>query len=142
MGLTESSLRVKTVRPLIRPDNITPLPSLALDSCRFTDNSYGFLITTVDLAKNMASYSVPLKELYSPSENTLVYIGKDDTTLTFMKDRLTERVFCTICRSSNSTTVTRTCVTTYDAIDNEDIDRIGSLFNKVSQIVSVSVYLK
>lgn len=139
MGLTESSLRVKTVRPLIRPDNITPLPSLALDSCRFTDNSYGFLITTVDLAKNMASYSVPLKELYSPSENTLVYIGKDDTTLTFMKDRLTERVFCTICRSSNSTTVTRTCVTTYDAIDNEDIDRIGSLFNKVSQIVSVSV---
>lgn len=139
MGLTESSLRVKTVRPLIRPDNITPLPSLALDSCRFTDNSYGFLITTVDLAKNMASYSVPLKELYSPSENTLVYIGKDDTTLTFMKDRLTERVFCTICRSSNSTTVTRACVTTYDAIDNEDIDRIGSLFNKVSQIVSVSV---
>ena len=139
MGLTESSLRVKTVRPLIRPDNITPLPSLAVDSCRFTDNSYGFLITTVDLAKNMASYSVPLKDMYSPSENTLVYIGKDDTTLTFMKDRLTERVFCTICRSSNSTTVTRTCVTTYDAIDNEDIDRIGSLFNKVSQIVSVSV---
>lgn len=139
MGLTESSLRVKTVRPLIRPDNITPLPSLAVDSCRFTDNSYGFLITTVDLAKNMASYSVPLKDMYSPSENTLVYIGKDETTLTFMKDRLTGRVFCTLCRSSNSTTVTRVCVTTYDPIDNEDIDRIGALFNKVSQTVSVSV---
>ena len=139
MGLTESTLRVKTVRPLIRPDNITPLPSLALDSCRFTDDSFGFLITTVDLAKNMASFSIPLKDIYSPSENTLVYIGKDDTTLTFIKDRFTGRVFCTICRSSNGYTVTRACVTTYDAIENNDIDRIATLFNKVSQTVSVTV---
>ena len=130
MGLVESSLKVKTVQPLVRPDNITPLPSLAIDSCKFTDGTPGFLVTTVDLAKNMASYSVPLKEVYSPAENTLVYIGKEETTLTFTKDRLSGRVFCSICRSSNSSTVVRACVTTYDAIDNEDIDRIATLFSK------------
>ena len=130
MGLVESSLKVKTVQPLVRPDNITPLPSLAIDSCKFTDGSPGFLVTTVDLAKNMASYSIPLKDVYSPAENTLVYIGKEETTLTFTKDRLSGRVFCTICRSSNSSTVVRACVTTYDAIDNEDIDRIATLFSK------------
>jgi len=130
MGLVESSLKVKTVQPLVRPDNITPLPSLAIDSCKFTDGSPGFLVTTVDLAKNMASYSIPLKDVYSPAENTLVYIGKEETTLTFMKDRLSGRVFCSICRSSNSSTVVRACVTTYDAIDNEDIDRIATLFSK------------
>ena len=139
MGIATSNLKVKTVRPLIRPDNITPLPSLALDSCRFTDNTVGFLITTVDLAKNMASYSITLKDIYSPAENTLIYIGKDDTIISFTKDRLTGRVFCSISRLSNGDTVVRACVTTYDPIEDEQIDRIGKLFSKVSQTVSVSV---
>ena len=139
MGIATSNLKVKTVRPLIRPDNITPLPSLALDSCRFTDNTVGFLITTVDLAKNMASYSITLKDIYSPAENTLIYIGKDDTIISFTKDRLTGRVFCSISRLSNGDTVVRACVTTYDPIDDDQIDRIGNLFSKVSQTVSVSV---
>ena len=139
MGITTSNLKVKTVRPLIRPDNITPLPSLALDSCRFTDNTVGFLITTVDLAKNMASYSITLKDIYSPAENTLIYIGKDDTIISFTKDRLTGRVFCSISRLSNGDTVVRACVTTYDPIEDEQIDRIGALFSKVSQIALVSV---
>lgn len=131
MGLVESTLKVKTVRPLVRPDNITPLPSLAIDSCKFTDGTVGFLVTTIDLAKNMASYSIPLKDMYSPTDNILVFIGKDETTLTFSRDRLTGRVFCSICRSSNSSTVTRACVTTYDSIDNEEIDKIGQLFHSV-----------
>ena len=130
MGLVESTLKVKTVRPLVRPDNITPLPSLAIDSCKFTDGTVGFLVTTIDLAKNMASYSIPLKDMYSPADNVFVYIGKEETTLTFTKDRLTGRVFCSICRSSNSSTVMRACVTTYDSIENEEIDRIGTLFTK------------
>ena len=139
MGITTSNLKVKTVRPLVRPNNITPLPSLSLDSCRFTDNTVGFLITTVDLAKNMTSYSVPLKDMYSPAENTLIYIGNDETIITFMKDRLTGRVFCSISRLSNGDTVMRACVTTYDSIEDEQIDRISALFSKVSQTVSVSV---
>ena len=139
MGLAESTLKVKTVRPLVRPDNITPLPSLSIDSCRFTDNSVGFLITTVDLAKNMSSYMIPLKDMYSPAENTFVYIGRDETSLTFTKDRLTGRVFCTLCRV-NGSTIMRACVTTYDALENEEIDRLASLFSKVlSQSVSVAV---
>lgn len=139
MGIATSNLKVKTVRPLVRPDNITPLPSFSLDSCRFTDNTVGFLITTVDLAKNMSSYSIPLKDIYSPAENILIYIGNDETLISFTKDRLTGRVFCSISRLSNGDTVVRACVTTYDPIDDDQIDRIGNLFSKVSQTVSVSV---
>ena len=132
MGLVESTLKVKTVRPLVRPDTVTPLPSLAIDSCRFTDDTVGFLVTTVDLAKNMGSYSIPLKDTYSPAENMFVFIGKEETCLTFTKDRLTGRVFCSISRASNMPRVVRACVTTYDPIDNQDIDRIGTLFTKQS----------
>jgi hypothetical protein len=132
MGLVESTLKVKTVRPLVRPDTVTPLPSLAIDSCRFTDDTVGFLVTTVDLAKNMASYSIPLKDTYSPAENMFVFIGKEETCVTFTKDRLTGRVFCSISRASNMPRVVRACVTTYDPIDNQDIDRIATLFTKQS----------
>ena len=75
MGLVESTLKAQTVKNLVRPDSITPLPSLAIDSCKFTDGSVGFLITTVDLAKNTNSYGIAIKELYSPAENTLIYLG-------------------------------------------------------------------
>ena len=136
MGLVESSLKVKTVRPLVRPDNITPLPSLAIDSCRFVDNSVGFLVTTVDLAKNMASYSIQLKDMYSPFDNSLVYIGKDETTFTFTKDCLTGRVFCTIYKYSSGLTVVRQCVTTYDSLEDDSIDRIGGLYTKAVQTAS------
>ena len=139
MGLAESTLKAKTIRPIIRADTITPLPSFALDSCIFSDNSAGFLVTTVDLAKNMTSYSIPVKDLYSPAENTLVYIGKDESSLSFIKDRLTGRVFCKLCISSKGSTFIRVCLTTYDPIDNEVIDKVGTLFSKVSQSVSVAV---
>ena len=130
MGLVGSSLKVKTVRPLVRPDTVTPLPSLAIDSCIFTDGSVGFLVTTIDLAKNMSSYSIPLKDTYSPAENMFVYIGRDETCVTFTKDRITGRVFCSISRASNMPRVVRACVTTYDPIENDEIDRIGTLFTK------------
>jgi len=139
MGLVESTLKAKTVRSLVRPDNITPLPSFAVDTCRFSDDSVGFLITTVDLAKNTASFSIPIKGVISPIENTLIYLGQDDTILTFMKDRLKGRVYCSISRVSNGASVVRACVTTYDPLDNEDIDRIGTLFSKPPQTVSVPV---
>ena len=130
MGLVQSTLTVSTIRPIVRPDTITPLPSLSIDTCKFTDGSVGFLVTTVDLAKNMASYMIPLKDVYSPSQNTLVYLGKEESTLTFTKDLLTARVFCSLCNFSKGTTVVRQLVTTYDPLDNEDIDRIGGLFSK------------
>ena len=128
MGLVQSNLTVSTIRPIVRPDTITPLPSLSIDTCKFTDGSVGFLVTTVDLAKNMASYMIQLKEVYSPAQNTLVYLGKDESTLTFTKDLLTNRVFCSLCNFLKGTTVVRQLLTTYEPLDNTDIDRIATLF--------------
>jgi hypothetical protein len=128
MGLVESTLKAQTVKNLVRPDSITPLPSLAIDSCKFTDGSVGFLITTVDLAKNTNSYGISIKELYSPTENTLVYLGKDESTVTFVKDRLTGKVYCSLSKVGSGTTLVRQCVTTYEHLENEQIDKIAELF--------------
>jgi hypothetical protein len=140
MGLAESTLKIKTLRPIVRPDSIARLPSFAVDSCIFTDNSVGFLITAVDLAKNTASFPIPIKGVISPVENTLIYLGQDDTIFTFIKDRLSGRVYCSISRVSNGASVMRECLATYEPLENEDIDRLASLFSKVvSQTVSVAV---
>ena len=128
MGLVESTLKAQTVKNLVRPDSITPHPSLAIDSCKFTDGSVGFLITTVDLAKNTNSYGIAIKELYSPAENTLIYLGKDESTVTFIKDRLTGKVYCSLCKVGSGTTLVRQCVTTYEPLENEQIDKIAELF--------------
>jgi hypothetical protein len=128
MGLVESTLKAQTVRSIVRPDSITPLPSVALDSCSFTDGSVGFLITTVDLAKNTQCHVVPLKEVYSPYENTYIYAGKDESVLTFNKDRRTGRVFCTVHKNGANTVILRQCVTTYEPLGNEQIDYIGNLY--------------
>ena len=128
MGLVQSNLVVSVLRPIVRPDAITPLPSLAIDSCKFTDGSFGFLLTSVDLAKNMSSYTIPLKDVYSPTENTLVYIGKEESTLTFTRDLLTGRVFCTLQKYGAGTSLVRQCVSVYESIDNAEIDRMSKIF--------------
>jgi hypothetical protein len=128
MGLVESTLKAQTVRSLVRPDSITPLPSLALDSCKFTDGSFGFLVTTVDLAKNTMSYSIPIKDLFSYSENVLVYVGKDESTVTFAKDRLSGRVYVTLHKQGAPSSIVRQCVAIYEPLENEQIDRIATLY--------------
>lgn len=128
MGLVESTLRAQTVKNIVRTDSITPLPSLAIDSCKFVDGSVGFLITTIDLAKNTNSYGISVKELYSPVENTYVYLGKDESTITFVKDRMTAKVYCSLCKVGSGTTLVRQCVTTYEPIENELIDKIAELY--------------
>ena len=128
MGLVESSLKPQTVKPLVRANSITPLPSLSLDSCKFTDGSVGFLVTSVDLAKNTHMYSIPYSYMYSPADNTFVYVGKDESTLTFIKDRITGNVFCTISRFNSSSTIVRQCVSIYEPIDSTEIDVLAQLF--------------
>jgi hypothetical protein len=128
MGLAESTLKAQSVKNIVRPDSITPLPSFAVDSCKFVDGSFGFLLTTVDLAKNMNSYGFQLKELFSPSENTLVYVGKDESTITFVKDRLSGKVYCTVCKFGSGSSIVRQCVTTYEPIDNQAIDKIAEFY--------------
>ena len=128
MGLSESTLKPQVVKPLVRPDSITPLPSIAIDSCKFVDGSVGFLITSVDLAKNTVTYSISLKYVYSPYENCYVYVGNDESTLTFLKDRISCNVFCTFNKFNTSSVIVRQCVNIYEALDNLEIDRIGGLF--------------
>ena len=128
MGLVESTLRAEIVKPLVRPDTITPLPSLTIDTCKFTDGSFGFLIKTVDLAKNLSVYSVPLKQLYMPLENVYTYVGKDQTILSFSKDIKSGNVYCVLNRRDSSGPVICDCVSVYEPIGDEAIDMMSKLF--------------
>ena len=138
MGLVESTLKASSVKALVRPDSTAPLPSLTLESAKFADGSVGFLVTNVDLAKNTVSSSYVLKNLYSPSENTYVYSCADDSTFTFLKDRLSGKVCCIINRFNTSSTVTRVCVTTYEALGDDQIDKIAELYS-VTQLPTSSL---
>jgi hypothetical protein len=129
MGLTESTLKAQTVKPLVRPDSTAPLPSLTLESAKFTDGTVGFLVTSVDLAKNTTSVSYVLSTLYSPSENTYTFNCQDDSVFTFLKDRLSDKVCCIINRVNSNSTVTRLCVTTYEPLGDERIDKIAQLYD-------------
>ena len=129
MGLTESTLKAQSVKPLVRPDSTAPLPSLTLESAKFADGTVGFLVTSVDLAKNTTSTSYVLKTLYSPSENTYVFNCADDSVFTFLKDRLSDKVCCIINRVNSNSTITRLCVTTYEPLGDEQIDKIAELYD-------------
>ena len=129
MGLTESKLKAQTVKPLVRPDSTAPLPSLTLESAKFADGTVGFLVTNVDLAKNTTSASYVLKTLYSPTENTYVFNCADDSVFTFLKDRLSGKVCCIINRVNFNSSLTRVCVTTYEPLGDEQIDKIAELYD-------------
>jgi hypothetical protein len=103
-----------------------------MDTAKFSDGSSGFVITTVDLAKNSNVRTVSIKFVYSPSDNSYVFVGKDGTILSFVKDRMTGRVVCSVSSASNENIV-RFCVTTYEPIEDEVIDKIGELYVKQPQ---------
>jgi hypothetical protein len=128
MGLVESTLRAETVKPIVRADTITPLPSLTIDTCKFTDGTFGFLIQTIDLAKNLSVYSVPFKQLYCPIENVYTYVGKDQTILSFSKDIRSGNVFCILNKRGSSGPVICDCVSTYEPIGDQQIDMLSKLF--------------
>lgn len=129
MGLSESKLTPVTVKSIIRHESIAPLPSFSMDTAKFSDGSSGFVITTVDLAKNSESYSIPIKMVYSPYDNCIVYIGADESTLSFVKDRISGKVVCSF-MSIRRESVVRYCVTTYEPLDDKEIDKIGEIFSK------------
>jgi hypothetical protein len=132
MGLMESKLYPQTVKSLIRQDSLSQLPSFSMDTAKFSDGSSGFVITTIDLAKNSNVRTVSVKFVYSPSDNSYVFVGKDGTVLSFVKDRMTGGVVCSVSSASNENVV-RFCVTTYEQIEDEVIDKIGELYVKQSQ---------
>jgi len=129
MGLTESKLYPQTVKSLVRQDSMTPLPSFSMDTAKFSNGSSGFVITSVDIAKNSNVRTVSIKFMYSPAENVLVYVGNDETILSFMKDKLTGKVVCSVSQAMD--TIVRFCVTSYEPIEDTQIDMIGTLYFKV-----------
>lgn len=129
MGLMESKLYPQTVKTLVKQD--PQLPSFSVDTAKFSDGSSGFVITTVDLAKNSNVRTVSIKFVYSPSDNSYVFVGNDETVLSFVRDRLTGNVVCSVL-SLTKENIVRFCVSTYEPIDDAVIDRIGQLYASIT----------
>ena len=128
MGLVESTLKTQVVKPLVRPDSNTQLPLISLESAKFTDGSVGFVITNTDIAKNTTITPYCMKMSFSTAENALTYVCTDESVFTFIKDRSSSRVVCIVNRFDSPASVIRQCVTTYEPIENDDLDKIGLLF--------------
>lgn len=128
MGLVESTLKTHVVKPLVRPDSNAQLPLISLESAKFVDGTVGFVITNTDIAKNTYINSYILRTSYSSSENTLTYVCTDESVFTFIKDRSTSRVFCVVNRYNAPASIIRQCLTTYEPIENDEVDKIGLLF--------------
>jgi hypothetical protein len=127
MGLVESTLKTVHVKPLVRADSSAPLPLFSLESAKFTDGSHGFVITTVDIAKNTSIYMHVVKTSFNPTDNSIVYICNDDSIFTFIRDRSSNRVMCQVMRANM--TIIRQCLVNYESIENGEIDKIAVLFN-------------
>jgi hypothetical protein len=131
MGLVESTLKTQLVKPLVRPDSNAQLPLISLESAKFVDGSVGFVITNTDIAKNTTISPYIIKMSFNTTDNTLTYVCTDESVFTFVKDRSSSRVFCIVNRYNAPASIVRQCVTTYEPIENDDLDKIGLLFKAV-----------
>ena len=127
MGIAESTLKPIAVRPLVRPELVSQLPSFSLDSAKFPDGAQGFLVTRTDLAKNSTTKAIVMKFLYRPTETSIIYVGVDDSIVTFQKDLNTGKVICRV-EVPGEAPVVRPCVVTYEPIDDISIDTIRELY--------------
>jgi len=131
MGLVESTLKTQVVKPLVRPDSNAQLPLISLESAKFVNGSVGFVITNTDIAKNTTISPYIIKMSFNTTDNTLTYVCTDESVFTFVKDRSSSRVFCIVNRYNAPASIVRQCVTTYEPIENDDLDKIGLLFKAV-----------
>lgn len=129
MGLLESKLYPQTTKAIIKHDSQNLLPSFSMDTAKFSDGSSGFVITTIDLAKNSSVRTISVKFVYSPADNSIVFVGNDETILAFVRDRFTNNVVCSI-TSNSKENIVRFCVTTYEPIEDSVIDKIAELYKK------------
>ena len=124
MGVAVSNLNPQKTATLVKQEN--SLPSFSMDAAKFSDGTSGFVITTVDLAKNSSVRTISIKFMYSPSENSYVFVGNDETLVSFVRDRIGGKVVCSVSQAKD--TVVRFCVTNYEPIDDLFIDKIGGLY--------------
>ena len=131
MGLVESKLIPQTQKSIIVHEKDC-LPSFSMDIAKFQDGSSGFIITTVDLAKNSTVKTISVNFAYSSTDNSITFVGRDETIISFVKDRLSGKIVCSV-SSITKETIVRFCVTTYEPIDDIVIDKIGELYSMKSQ---------
>ena len=124
MGVAVSNLNPQKTATLVKQEN--SLPSFSMDAAKFSDGTSGFVITTVDLAKNSSVRTISIKFMYSPSENSYVFVGNDETLVSFVRDRIGGKVVCSVSQAKD--TVVRFCVINYESIDDSFIDKIGDLY--------------
>jgi hypothetical protein len=124
MGIASSRLTPQITKNLVQQES--SLPSFSIDSAKFTDGSSGFVITTVDLAKNSTVRTISIKFMYSPSDNSYVFVGNDETLISFVRDRIGGKIVCSVSQAKD--TIVRFCVTNYEPIEDAMIDKIKDLY--------------
>jgi hypothetical protein len=128
MGLTESTLNPMIVKPLVSPDSKSPLPHFNLEAAKFTNRSSGFVITYIDIAKNTTISTHNIKMSYTLFGPIYIFICDDDTVISFFKDLDSKRVFCKVNRANSKTVIIRQCVSMYQPIESEEIDKLAKLY--------------
>lgn len=117
MGVAPSTMEVRTSRPIVRPPNSPPvLPNFAVNLARFNDNSCGFVVTYVDLAKNSNTQTFIMTEYYKPTENSLVILTKEDAIFTFERDIKKGPFYCRI-QTQTSPPIVRPCESNFTTTD-------------------------
>jgi hypothetical protein len=107
---------------------MTLLPSLTIDTCKFTNGTFGFVIQVTDLAKNTSIHTVSLKSVYSPLDNVYTYLGHNYTILSFSKNILTGSVYCILNLPNSPGPIVCDCVSVYEPIGDEKIDLLAKIF--------------
>ena len=117
MGVAPSTIDVRTSRPIVRPPNSPPvLPNFAVNLARFNDNSCGFVVTYVDLAKNSTTQTFVMTEYYKPTENSIVFLTKEDAIFTFERDVKRGPFYCRM-EIPTRPTVVRGCEVNFTTTD-------------------------
>ena len=127
MGIAESTLKVVSSKAIIRPELDSKLPHLTVECAKYEDG-VGFIVTNVDIAKNSTVTMFKVTTSYSSSDNSLDFVCSDESVFTFVRDKNSARVFCVLKLSRSPSTVVRKCLEKYEALENDEIDKIGQLF--------------
>ena len=134
MGLVESKLNTKVVKPLVSVSADTPLPHYLLDSAKFADDTVGFVMTHIDIAKNHTTTTHVVNTMITVSESQLMFTCTDNSSLVFLRDTANGYIYCIVNRANGPMSIMRRCVAAYENIGDETMDAIGKLY-KASQTV-------
>ena len=128
MGLVESKLETKTVKPLVSVAADASLPHFLLDVGKFVDDTAGFVMTHIDIAKNHTTTTHVVNNMITVSESSLMFTCTDNSSLVFLRDSANGFIYCMVNRANGPTTIVRRCVAAYENVGDETVDMIGNLY--------------